>query len=281
MDWILGGCRVILLFYWYSFLGWAVESAICSSTGKKLVNRGFLNGPVCPVYGVGALVCIYLLYPVQDYPVLLYLFGTILVSVVEYFTGWLLETLFHARWWDYSHYRFNLKGRVCLPNALFFGVLALFAMKVLHPFSVRILGRLSPVATFVCTGVLSAVFAADLVLSVRAAIQLSGKLDEMRAALADARARADAAIQEGRLQAALFAAMSPQEKLQALRELHVDSALLDRISRLAEHQSLLHRRLMNAFPHMQFPRSPASLETLRSEWDRLRRERRAKKQSES
>ena len=154
-------------------------------------------------------------------------------------------------------------------------------MKVLHPFSVRILGRLSPGATFVCTGVLSAVFAADLVLSVRAAIQLSGKLDEMRAALADARARADAAIQEGRLQAALFAAMSPQEKLQALRELHVDSALLDRISRLAEHQSLLHRRLMNAFPHMQFPRSPASLETLRSEWDRLRRERRAKKQSES
>ncbi len=272
----LQSCQLLLLFYWYSFLGWAVESAICSATGRKLVNRGFLNGPVCPVYGVGALACIYLLAPVAGQPVLLYLLGTILVSIVEYFTGWLLETLFHTRWWDYSHYRFNLKGRVCLPNALFFGILALFAMRVLHPASLRALGRLGVGATFFLAGGLSALFLADLVVSVRAAIQLSGKLDKVHAALGEARQRADASLQKGRLQAALFAAMTPQERLEALRELGVDDALLERIARLVQRQSLLHRRLMAAFPHMQFPRSPASLEALRAAWDRLRRPRKKK-----
>ena len=113
--------RILLLFFYYSFLGWCVESAICSVNERKLINRGFLNGPLCPVYGVGAIGCIYLLLPLREHLVILYIASTLLVSVIEYFTGWLLETIFHTRWWDYSHYKFNIHGRVCLLNSLMFG----------------------------------------------------------------------------------------------------------------------------------------------------------------
>ena len=86
----------------YSIIGWVYESTICSIGHRKLINRGFLNGPYCPIYGTGAVL------------VLLFFAGALVTCSLEYLTSWLMEKLFHARWWDYSKRKFNIGGRVCL-----------------------------------------------------------------------------------------------------------------------------------------------------------------------
>ena len=123
----------ILYFFIYSFLGWVCECIFCSIPAKKAINRGFLLGPYCPIYGFGALLVIHFLRPFTDHPIVLYVTGVIVTSILEYFTSWLMETLFHTKWWDYSTYPFNIHGRVCLRNSLLFGIMVLFVYYVVHP----------------------------------------------------------------------------------------------------------------------------------------------------
>lgn len=122
-----------LWFVFYSILGWVYETILCSTLEKRFINRGFLNGPYCPIYGFGALIVILTLRSVENV-VLLFLMAAVLTSTLEYITSWGMEKLFHARWWDYSHKKWNINGRVCLLGAVAFGVLSLLIMKVVHPF---------------------------------------------------------------------------------------------------------------------------------------------------
>ncbi|HOS29942.1 MAG TPA: putative ABC transporter permease [Treponemataceae bacterium] len=125
---------VVLLFFVYSFIGYVCEILYVSSIQRRFVDRGFLHGPICPVYGFGALLVIFLLKPVSHSIPILFISAVILTSVLEYFTGFLLETLFNTKWWDYSQYKFNIKGRVCLLNSLLFGILSLIGVRIIHPF---------------------------------------------------------------------------------------------------------------------------------------------------
>ena len=117
----------------YAFVGWVCEDLYCGIPAKKFINRGFLYGPYCPIYGVGAVCVIYPLLSVINNPVLVFLIGVIITSVLEYITSWAMEKLFHTRWWDYSHYKFNIKGRVCLLNSTLFGIMCLVLMYCVHP----------------------------------------------------------------------------------------------------------------------------------------------------
>ena len=112
---------MVLWFVLYSFIGWMYESILCSVAGKKLVNRGFLNGPVCPVYGTGAVAVVFVLSPLKDKPLALFLTSALLTTSLEYLTSWAMEKLFHARWWDYSKRFLNIHGRVCLRGFVAFG----------------------------------------------------------------------------------------------------------------------------------------------------------------
>ena len=103
-----------LWFMAYSFIGWAYESILCSIVGKRLVNRGFLNGPVCPIYGTGAVAVVWALGSFRDQVAVLFLLSAFLTTTLEYLTSWVMEKLFHARWWDYSGRLLNIHGRVCL-----------------------------------------------------------------------------------------------------------------------------------------------------------------------
>ena len=128
------------LFYFiiYSFLGWICETIYCSIIDKQYVNRGFLKGPFCPIYGAGALIVVILLSPFSDNIIMLYLTAMIFTSILEYTTGFLLETIFHLKWWDYSNYKFNIKGRVCLLNSTLFGILSVFTIKIINPILVEL-----------------------------------------------------------------------------------------------------------------------------------------------
>ena len=97
------------------------ESILVSCQQHRLVNRGFLNGPLCPIYGTGAILGVAILGNVHN-PIIIFLISMVGATILEYTTSWVMEQLFHARWWDYSNFRFNLQGRVCLLGALIFGL---------------------------------------------------------------------------------------------------------------------------------------------------------------
>lgn len=128
------GIEILIVYFTiYSFIGWLCEVIYCSVLSKKLVNRGFLAGPVCPVYGFGALSILWLLSPVSYSIPIIFLSSMMITSIVEYITGWLLETFFGTRWWDYSDRKFNLEGRICLKNSVYFGIMGVLLIKVIHP----------------------------------------------------------------------------------------------------------------------------------------------------
>ena len=137
---------LFLYFILYSFLGWCCETVYCSVIQRRWVNRGFLNGPLCPVYGFGALLVLFLLRDVRHSFTALFLSGMVVTSVLEYLTSYILEKLFHMHWWDHSHMRFNLNGRVCLLNSCEFGLLSVFVVMVLHPAVAGLVGKVPAAA---------------------------------------------------------------------------------------------------------------------------------------
>ena len=125
--------EMICLFIIYSFIGWCVEVLYAAMTTGKLINRGFLSGPYCPIYGVGMLLIIVLLYPLRYDLIFLFLAAVFLTSVLEYLTGILLEAFFNQRWWDYSNMPFNIQGFVCLKFSILWGLGCVFVIRIIHP----------------------------------------------------------------------------------------------------------------------------------------------------
>ena len=126
--------NLILYFSAYSILGYILEITLCSLNEKKLVNRGFLFGPWIPVYGFGMLLVLGATFSVKENFTLTFLTSTLVCSLLEYFTSWLMEKLFHIKWWDYSKTdKYNLNGRICLRNCLAFGIAGSLIVYQLHP----------------------------------------------------------------------------------------------------------------------------------------------------
>ncbi|MGN0629101.1 MAG: hypothetical protein ACI4IW_05690 [Oscillospiraceae bacterium] len=158
--------EILWYFFIYAFLGWCTEVAFFAVKTGKFVNRGFLNGPVCPIYGFGLVIVILLLTPLSKSLLLLFAGSMVLTSTLEFMTGWALEKIFHTRWWDYSNQRFNLKGYICLEFSLIWGFAATFVMKIVQPIISTVVGKIpTPVGVaFLCAFSLIIVF--DLVATV-------------------------------------------------------------------------------------------------------------------
>ena len=159
--------QMFLYFVWYSFLGWCMESTYCSIMEKHLINRGFLHLPLCPIYGAGVLIMVNFFTPFTGNPLLFYVMATVVMSAWEYFVGWLLEVTTHMKYWDYSHRRFNLKGRICLGNCLWWGVASYFVIYWIHPATIRLLGTLPVLARQITAYVLADAVIADTVITIR------------------------------------------------------------------------------------------------------------------
>ncbi len=124
-----------LLFYFvlFSFLGWLMETVRVSIKNKKYINRGFANGPYCPIYGFGMCFVVIFLSDLKDNIPLLFVSGVILTTTLEYVTAYLLEVIFKAKWWDYSYKKFNLKGRICLDISIAWGILSVIMIEWVIP----------------------------------------------------------------------------------------------------------------------------------------------------
>lgn len=171
--------HVLAFFLIYSCIGWCLEVIYAAATTGQLVNRGFLNGPVCPIYGFGIIIVLFALTPLQNSILLLYIGGVILPSALELVGGWLLYKVYHTRWWDYSDFPFNIGGYICLEFCLLWGVGTLVVMRIVHPVIANFVDMVPPFVGLVLMCVLYAVYAADVVVTAIAASGLSQTLDTM------------------------------------------------------------------------------------------------------
>ena len=171
--------QLLWLFLIYSFLGWCVEVSFVAVTSGKVVNRGFLNGPVCPIYGVGMLGALLLLEPVSGNLLLLFLLGMLLCTVVELIGGWALERAFHTRWWDYSDEPFNLGGYICLRFSIMWGMAVTFAVRLIHPMIFSLVCWIPQLAGWILLGIFYALFLTDFVLTMITVIGLRKQLGEL------------------------------------------------------------------------------------------------------
>lgn len=187
--------KYILLFFFYSAAGWLLESVYCSIGEKKIVNRGFLTGPLCPIYGTAAIVMAVLIYnPFKDKPLIVFLLGIILCDIVEYITSYVMEKLFAARWWDYTYELCNINGRICLKHSLYWGVISVIFVGTIHPAVEKLYDKINGRYVYYIFAVVMLVFIADVTNSVIKAldirklhIKLDNMIDTLTSAFADAK----------------------------------------------------------------------------------------------
>lgn len=167
---------LFLLFIIYSFVGYICE-VICSSIWRRrIVNRGFLCGPWLPIYGVGSIFILYILLRYKEDPVIVFLLGALMTSALEYFTSFLLEKIFHNKWWDYEDHKCNIHGRVCLQNTLLFGFGSLAVIYLAQPFIGGLLDKMSETFLLVSAIILFVLFSIDCIYSFIVAYNLRNRI---------------------------------------------------------------------------------------------------------
>lgn len=162
-----------LIFMFYSILGWIVEVIYAYLTKKRFSNRGFFIGPYCPVYGVGCIFMIALLSKFKSYPVLVFILAIIICSVLEYFTSYMMEKLFKARWWDYTKTKFNINGRVCADTMLLFGIIACLVIYLLHPAVINVIEAIPEKILTIISIAILIIFLTDIIISLNVVIHFT------------------------------------------------------------------------------------------------------------
>ena len=162
----------VLLFFFYCFCGWVWESCYVSLCQRRWVNRGFLHGPLLPIYGSGAILILLATIPVADDLRLVWLFGMLAATALEYVTGAAMERIFKVRYWDYSNQRFNLGGHICLSSSIAWGFFSILLVRFIHPPIARLLARVPALLVDPLAHVLTIAFTVDAVRSVQAALDL-------------------------------------------------------------------------------------------------------------
>lgn len=152
--------HIIIYFLVYSLLGWIWETIYVSYQERRFVYRGFLTGPYCPIYGFGVLILLTVLKPLYDMPWLLFIAGVVAMSLLEYVSSYVLEKVFHQRWWDYSNELFNIRGRIAIKSSLFWGVMCVVIVMLIQPHVVRLADTILQVGMWLPIAIV-AVFLAD------------------------------------------------------------------------------------------------------------------------
>ena len=184
--------ELFVFFFLYSFLGWCSEVIFATLKTGKFVNRGFLNGPVCPIYGTGVALLLLCLTPLKEYPWAVFFVSVILCSVLEFLTGFLLEKIFHKKWWDYSDRKFNIGGFICPEMSLLWGIAAIAVLYGVQPTFAVLLGHLPLLAGYILLGICAAAFAIDLVFTLLQISALGKRLKELQKINAALRLGSDA-----------------------------------------------------------------------------------------
>lgn len=206
------GSLTTVIFFIYAFAGWIMETTSISIRNKKFVNRGFLIGPVCPIYGYGVVLVSLLLQKYQNDIIVTFFMSIIICGFLEYFTSYFMEIIFKARWWDYSQRKFNINGRVCLENLVLFGLASCVIIYVTNPFIIKHLKMIPSMVQNVLIGALLVVHLVDNIVSYKIILNLKKVSNEIK----------DDTIE-----------------------------ISEKVKNIIHNKSRLYRRLVNAFPNIK------------------------------
>ncbi len=280
--------EIICLFFVYGFLGWCMEVAYCGVEMGKFVNRGFLNGPICPIYGVGAVIVILCLTPIMDNNLVLFIGSAALTSLLELVTGFALDKIFHARWWDYSDKPFNLGGYICLKFSIYWGLVCIALMKGIHPAIFSLVKAVPHFLGIIILVFLGVVFIADVTVTVITVNNLFNRIKLMDSIAEKIRAVSDeigehmyegtsAVVKKGE---EIYNSEEVQgirakynENVEELKQKHEERAagrekeiaeLKEKYLNMAKEKNIFQRRIINAFPNIRSHRHYEQLNKLKA-----------------
>ena len=173
--------QILWFFFLYGFLGWCTEVAFQAVRQGKFVNRGFVNGPICSIYGFGVLSVLLVLEPLKDNLLILFLGSVVFTSVLEFLTGWVLEKLFHDKWWDYSNRPLNIKGYICLEFSLAWGVACVVVVDLIHPLILKFVNIIPATLGWILLAVFGTAWVADHIVTIIEVCKLPKRLRAIQA----------------------------------------------------------------------------------------------------
>lgn len=232
--------KIFLYFAIYAFLGWCLESVYKTILEKKPINSGFLYGPFCPIYGFGAIIMIILLQGLKDNIIALFCVSTVVLTIWEYVVGVILEKVFKTKYWDYSDLKFNINGRVCLKNSIYWGILGVIFTLIIHPTIRQAVSLMSNHMIFHMTLIIYIILITDIVISITKVLFIDKKIKQIN--------------EMGEMIKEKLAELKQADMLEKVSKENI----LLKISELKEQQAILKYkiyklivRLKKAFPTMQ------------------------------
>ena len=261
----------ILYFFVYGFLGWCTEVIFAAFKQHRFVNRGFLHGPICPIYGVGVTLVIACLEAFQSNLLLLYISSVILVTVLEGVTGWAMDKLFHNKWWDYSKLPFNIGGYVCLLFSLIWGVACVFIVYFVHPLIHQVLSLIPHTAGIALIAILGIALLSDMIVTTSAIVKFNQYLELLKHITDELHAISNqigAELYQNVMHVLDMQESSRQKlddvKLEVSEEIRMQIVeLKTRAQNLGEKVPKPARRLLKAFPKLESRNYKAQLELFR------------------
>lgn len=256
--------QILWTFFFYSFIGWCCEVVFAAFKTGRFINRGFLFGPVCPIYGVGVCAVVLLLDPIQGHWIQAFLVAALVPTAIEYFVGWLSFRILHTRLWDYSRMPLNLNGYVCLPFSLIWGLACMGVAYFLHPRVLLLFQWIPQQLGWILLCLFSAAILTDLVLTGIEALKIPKRLralEELERGLQRVSDSIGGSLSGYALELReKGAAMQSAERLDDFRiawNIKKQAFLTQRDELMERYRSLLEKpgkayaRLSEAFPHMR------------------------------
>lgn len=250
------------IFIIYAFIGWCAEVSYAALDLGKFVNRGFLNGPYCPIYGMGMLIVVIVLTPIKDNLIILFIGSMLFTTILEYISGYILEKIFHNKWWDYSNLPFNIKGYVCLKFSVLWGLACSFIMCIIHPVVIGFMHILPKTIGKIILIIVIIAFIADCIFTVCTIINFNKRLRIMGEIAERLKIISDG-IGENIYENITETVEKNEKRRKEYRELN------RRYKELLEKKIYSHERLIKAFPGMKSVDYEDSLQKLKEHFKQL------------
>lgn len=267
--------NIIFYFAIYAFLGWCVEVAYAALNTGRFVNRGFLNGPVCPIYGFGVVFIIALLTPIENNIFILFIGAVFITSFIECMTGFVLEKVFHHRWWDYSNMNFNIKGYICLKFSLIWGIASIFVIKVVHAVVYDVVNFIPSLVGIILIAVIIISFLIDFIAAVQTVLKLNVRLRKIDEISVEMRNKSDILAKEISKSTIELKKLYDENSIE-FKQKHEASIveiknryekeiveLKVKYDKLTARRHILQRRVLKAFPNIKSNRYFGALEELK------------------
>lgn len=262
-------------FFIYGFLGWCTEVCFQALSKGKLVNRGFLNGAICPIYGVGVTCVVWLLEPLASHGLVLFFASILLCSILEWITGFVLEKLFHQKWWDYADEPFNIGGYICLRFSIMWGFACVFVVYIIHPTIVRLVDWFPHTLGIAALSVLGAAFLTDCAATIKTMIGFNKELkriDEGAAKLKEVSDDITEVLYEGAVMAKEEAKRARKETEELKARIAAEKDDIKNYKKELERKLTYgQRRLLNAFPGVKSTRHIEAMDEMKRRLDEYRK----------